>query len=62
MALDLTKPYGEITGDTQGRRYVQDDIYYDSMGTALSEAPAPAPAKKAKAAAEVDQVEAQLVI
>lgn len=40
MPLDKTQPYGEIYGDTDGRRFFQDGIYFDAQGKEIGAKPA----------------------
>lgn len=35
--FDKSRDYGEIMGDAQGRRYVQDGIYFDAQFRPLGE-------------------------
>ena len=64
-ALDKSRDYGEIFGDSEGRRYLQDGVYFDAMGKPVGKSPdVPKPSKKAPAATEApkvsDQLDAQL--
>lgn len=65
-ALDKSRDYGEIFGDSEGRRYLQDGTYFDAMGKPLGKSPdAPkagkkAPAPAAEPAKGADQLDAQL--
>jgi hypothetical protein len=38
--LDRSRSYGEIMGDSQGRRYAQDGNYFDAGGNLIGEAKA----------------------
>jgi len=67
--LDRQKSFGTINGDTEGRFYVQDGVYFDSCDREIKEGGAKAPAEtktvttitKAPAEAKVDtKVDEQL--
>ena len=65
-ALDKSRDYGEIFGDSEGRRYLQDGVYFDAMGKPVGKSPdVPKASKKVQpAVAEApkvsDQLDAQL--
>lgn len=68
MPFDKNKDHGEIFGDSEGRRYFQDGVYYDATGKQVGKAETPAvkAVKPAKAAANTatapatGQLDAQL--
>lgn len=37
--LDKTRPYGTVHGDSEGRRFHQDDTYFDVHGNEVGAAP-----------------------
>ena len=59
--LDKSRDYGEIFNDQEGRRYLQDGVFFDAAGKPVGKSPdAPkAPSKKAPAA-EAPAANAQL--
>lgn len=63
--LDRTKPFGEVYGDTEGKVYCQDGVYFDCNGLEHGKAPKelrkPLPLRSAKTRQdEEDQVLRQL--
>lgn len=62
--LDLSRPYGLICGDTQGRRYEQDGRYFNPAGEEIGADPekqrSRTPKAKEAAPVENDQINAQL--
>lgn len=66
--LDKTQPFGDIFGDSEGRRYVQDGVYFDANEEPIGALTATkGKAKASKTAPEtpagdnqVGQVDAQL--
>lgn len=68
MPFDKNKDHGEIFGDSEGRRYFQDGVYYDATGKQVGKAETTAvkAVKPAKAAANTTsapaagQLDAQL--
>jgi hypothetical protein len=70
-ALDRGRPFGEIYGDADGKRFEQDGQFFDGEGKPIAAAPesaeAPKPKRKPAAAAPaenletVDQTAAQLL-
>lgn len=66
MALDKSKPYGTIMGDTEGRVYEQDNKFFNAageeIGTDENKPAKPARGKKAEpeAPAGTDPVDQQL--
>lgn len=62
--LDRTRPFGTVCGDTEGRRFEQDGIFFDAAGHAMgtpkaTKASQPAPAPSVDPAVDA-QLEAQL--
>lgn len=55
-SLNRQKSYGEITGDTEGRRYEQDGKYFDARGEEIVNKAAPAAPAKPAAPAPVKPV------
>lgn len=51
--LDRSRDFGEIMGDSEGRRYCQDGLYFDANGNQIGgEKPAPQVARPKRTASK----------